>query len=569
MKPSLLRGLLIAVLLGAQVATVAGIMFSNQRATHQQYTTRSYDRVQKMADVVSSQARQFLAPAESFLNSTRSLFDDGSLNASDVQALQEHFQMALQLNSSLRGLTLAHPDGRYLSVTRTRNGLSVSRRNSGSDDHVYLISFPQHTSQNSEPRKVRLDYDPKSRPWYQIKSGVGRLNWTQPYVFYKSETPGMSASMRVRTGDGMDQIAVLAVHVTVDELSTFLGIIPETQGGTAALVNKDFVTVAFASNDNAKLKAGPQGTFSLKDVAGAPLQSLLKKVSTRTGTFDKLSSGFTRLNIEGVEHLGFVRPFSLANKHMNWQLMVQAPASEYAGATPPQFLQNLWLLIGSTTLSSLLAIYVIIRLTAPIFELHKTATVDRLTGALSRSEFDRRAALKSQDRRRRHAKYRHVLVAFDLDGFKQVNDTFGHGAGDRVLINFVARLGRRLRRQDMVARLGGDEFVMSMKLDPDTDPLSIIEEIRARAVSEPILADGHLLKVGATAGIAIRHKAESVDSALSRADHALVAGKAIAKNRCYLAAAYVPPKAIAAESVQGVTRKGTLAVPAPPSVSLV
>lgn len=567
MKPSHLRGLLIAGLLSIQVGTVAAIMLSNQRATDHQYTTRSYERVQKMANIVATQARSFLDPAENFLTGTRDMLFRGSLNLADDRAVREHFMMALQLKPSLRGLTLAHADGRYLTVTRSRDGLVVTQRKSTLDKHVSLTVFPEHPTRAEPTRNVRLDYDPKVRPWYQESGDPGVVGWTQPYVFYNSETPGLSASMRLRSGLGSDETSVLAAHVTVDELSTFVGIIPESQGGTAALVNRDFVTVAFAGNGQTRLRAGPQGTFSLNDIAGMPLRDLQKKVSNDAGTFDQHSSGFTRLNIDGVEHLGIVRPFSLSNDQMNWQLMVQAPASEFAGGTAPGFLQNLWLLIGGITLSSLAAVLGIIRVTAPVYDLHRTATVDRLTGALSRSEFERRMAPKAGNRRRNSNACQHVLVALDLDGFKQVNDTHGHGAGDRVLINFVSRLRRCMRRQDMVARLGGDEFVMSMKLDLSTDPVKIVEEIRNRAVAAPIVVDGHRLKVGATAGIAIRGAGESVNAALERADHALVSGKAHTKNRCYLASSAVQAKALPAS--QGSTRNGMFAVPAPPSPSLV
>lgn len=96
--------------------------------------------------------------------------------------------------------------------------------------------------------------------------------------------------------------------------------------------------------------------------------------------------------------------------------------------------------------------------------LRQQATTDDLTGLPNRAEFERRARAVLRGRDARHGRgaagRRACLVLIDLDGFKAINDSAGHAAGDRVLAAVAAHLRRSVRPADLVARWGGDEFVM-------------------------------------------------------------------------------------------------------------
>jgi diguanylate cyclase (GGDEF)-like protein len=119
-----------------------------------------------------------------------------------------------------------------------------------------------------------------------------------------------------------------------------------------------------------------------------------------------------------------------------------------------------------------------------------------------------------------------AILYFDLDGFKSVNDRFGHEAGDRVLQTTAARLRRTLRTSDFVARLGGDEFVAVL---PDVTSVPVVSMLIARLQSElvkaPIaeVADG---AVSASIGTAwFPQDGDTVDALLGAADHAMYEAK--------------------------------------------
>jgi diguanylate cyclase (GGDEF)-like protein len=123
----------------------------------------------------------------------------------------------------------------------------------------------------------------------------------------------------------------------------------------------------------------------------------------------------------------------------------------------------------------------------------------------------------------------------DLDGFKSINDEFGHAAGDAVLQVFTTRLRSLVRESDLIGRTGGDEFMCVMQLEPTVDALLAVDRVQNSLTGEPVKTSYGNHVVGVTAGVAIREENESIQSLMSRADMALIRGKRTMKNQTYLA----------------------------------
>ncbi len=150
-------------------------------------------------------------------------------------------------------------------------------------------------------------------------------------------------------------------------------------------------------------------------------------------------------------------------------------------------------------------------------QLAHMATHDGLTGAANRTLFRRHLADELATGR--------VAVAFcDLDGFKAINDTFGHGTGDEVLVAVADRLRGALRPGDELARIGGDEFTVLLR-DLDGAEARAAGERLVAAVERPVVVDGVSLSVGLSVGVAMPAPGSSADSMLSRADAALYRAK--------------------------------------------
>jgi diguanylate cyclase (GGDEF)-like protein/PAS domain S-box-containing protein len=127
---------------------------------------------------------------------------------------------------------------------------------------------------------------------------------------------------------------------------------------------------------------------------------------------------------------------------------------------------------------------------------------DGLTGLANRALFMDRLG-HAVERARRHREYAFAVFFLDLDRFKLVNDSLGHLAGDRLLIEVGRRLKSCMRVGDTVARLGGDEFTILLDDTKDSgDALRMAERVQAR-LSLPFDLDGHEVFVTATVGIAL------------------------------------------------------------------
>ncbi|MGE0813476.1 MAG: putative bifunctional diguanylate cyclase/phosphodiesterase [Vicinamibacterales bacterium] len=165
--------------------------------------------------------------------------------------------------------------------------------------------------------------------------------------------------------------------------------------------------------------------------------------------------------------------------------------------------------------------------------LRTQAVTDTLTGLPNRQALQT-AIEHAMARARRHARTFAVLFV-DLDGFKAVNDRYGHDAGDRVLQALARRFAGRTRDMDTVARVGGDEFVVVMEdLDDGRFAATVAAKLVA-AAAEPIDLDGTPAAITASIGISL-FPGDGVDAGalLRHADQAMYAAKDAGKSRfCY------------------------------------
>jgi diguanylate cyclase (GGDEF)-like protein/PAS domain S-box-containing protein len=163
-------------------------------------------------------------------------------------------------------------------------------------------------------------------------------------------------------------------------------------------------------------------------------------------------------------------------------------------------------------------------------QLSYLAHYDVLTGIANRRYFSEGIRMAVQ-----HASIAHsplLVMLIDIDHFKQINDTYGHAAGDAVLLEIATRLKNSIRKTDLLARLGGDEFVV---LCDDIDSHEVAERLAKKitvAMDAPIVAGAHMLKVTLSVGAALCHDAGSVDALMQRADEALYQAKARGR-ACY------------------------------------
>ncbi len=172
---------------------------------------------------------------------------------------------------------------------------------------------------------------------------------------------------------------------------------------------------------------------------------------------------------------------------------------------------SLWLQVGQLSM---------------LMKLYRESTVDPLTKLINRRVLLRLA--------KRSHEYHEVysVVMFDLDRFKRINDTYGHAAGDKMLVAVAKVIQKELRTTDIIARFGGEEFVAIL---PDINlwEAKIIASRVAIAISRQtvILLDGTELSITSSVGVTQRKRDENIDEVLKRADDFLYFAKENGRDR--------------------------------------
>jgi len=172
---------------------------------------------------------------------------------------------------------------------------------------------------------------------------------------------------------------------------------------------------------------------------------------------------------------------------------------------------SLWLQVGQLSM---------------LMKLYRESTVDPLTKLINRRVLFR---LADNDLGEQSD---FSLIMFDLDRFKRINDTYGHGAGDKVLVSIAQVIQRALRPSDIVARFGGEEFVAILPKTGLEEATRIGKRIGLMISQESVqLSDGLVIKVTSSMGVTQKRINESLDEALKRADDFLYYAKENGRNQ--------------------------------------
>lgn len=161
------------------------------------------------------------------------------------------------------------------------------------------------------------------------------------------------------------------------------------------------------------------------------------------------------------------------------------------------------------------------------------ALIDPLTKIANRMAYDQR--LKQEYARWKRYNSILLIMVWDIDFFKQVNDSYGHQAGDKVLKVVAGLLHENLRETDFVARIGGEEFVSLMPETTLGGGFKVAEKIRDSVEKLEFHYQGSNVKVTISCGISLFMENDTPESAFARADKALYQAKKLGRNRCVIA----------------------------------
>ncbi|MDR7276929.1 GGDEF domain-containing protein [Catenuloplanes atrovinosus] len=241
---------------------------------------------------------------------------------------------------------------------------------------------------------------------------------------------------------------------------------------------------------------------------------------------DQALAGALRTHTSGVTGDDYFSAHAVAGS--DWRLVMTAPQASLLAPVESTG-RVAWQLFAAFAAAMLAIVLIGLSALARSARLARARLHDALTGLPNRALILERVdeAVAARRRTRPGGSEGMVAVLFlDLDGFKPVNDAYGHAAGDALLKQVAARLTDTIRPEDTAGRFGGDEFLVLCRGLPDRDDARAIADRIRRRISEPYDVGGHTVIIGASIGIAVLDDgAQEPDALIHSADLALYRAK--------------------------------------------
>lgn len=365
------------------------------------------------------------------------------------------------------------------------------------------------------------NFDPRSRPWYKAGETESVHTWTSVYIDFVTEDLVATRARRVLGLKGEFE-GVVATDVSLRSLNQFVGNLKVSPQGLALILEPNGNLIASSASPN--VQNGPEGAKVRVSAAqsGHPLIAALdNEVRTRLAA-SGMQGGAKTFNFKGPEgqviHAAFDRLKDDAG--LEWITVVAMPRSDFMAGV----FENVLVSVVLSALAALVTIAIGLRILgmlasdlkhlseaalqvgdgqlnwpigirrpdeigqlAKSFEVmqHRLQT-DELTSLANREAFMQRLRYKILEGAKKPGSDRFAVLFIDLNRFKHINDNFGHGVGDRVLIEVAHRLKSAVRSKDLVARLSGDEFVILLDQVSDRDGLERVRQQIHAALGEPL-----------------------------------------------------------------------------------
>ncbi len=235
----------------------------------------------------------------------------------------------------------------------------------------------------------------------------------------------------------------------------------------------------------------------------------------------------TAINFSIIIYASIALPFllNLLFNHVNFSQKLQYPIILHMLTAHPIYIA---LLLGVSTLQE-----AFIRSSAYAEAMSVAAQIDYLTQLPNRRSLTENLQIQLTQFQSAQTRNCFAVILLDVDRFKQINDTFGHDMGDRVLIAIANILQSHLRKQDIIGRWGGEEFLMIAQDATAIDAAQTADRLRS-LIFEQVACEDAI--VSASFGISLATASDTLESLVQRADQALYAAKEKGRNRVEVAA---------------------------------
>ena len=345
--------------------------------THLITTTSSYltsqdvlrrharDIMKNIAELAMEQSQRHLLHAHGAAALTRRLLSSNvvSSNRTHIDALEHYLHDQLSVNPHFAGIYIGTPSGNFYDVRhfdgKRKGGFRtkvILNRDQGRE--VQIIHRDSSFQQIAQETSAEDPYDPRKRPWYQKAVSEERIVWTDPYIFYTSQKPGITIAGPFYNDNG-NLMGVVGVDIEIDQLSVFIGNLKIGKHGKAFMLNRNADVVAFGDMEKLAFSDSTNNNAT-RLVKIQELDDPHSRKAFETANIQTDGSGMLVINdslFSQFEHAGHVyhamfTPFS--TPQWPWIIGVYLPEDDYLGDIKANRLFNIMV----TMIISLVAAFV-------------------------------------------------------------------------------------------------------------------------------------------------------------------------------------------------------------------
>lgn len=382
----------LAVIWGTFLLTTTSTQITSEKVLEE----HAHVIMENIASYAMEQSQNYLSKAQRATQLTKRLLRSQVLGQENGRALENYFLEQLVTYPDISGIYFATPDGDFFFVSRndkhSPGGIrtKIISHKSGVREVRYIWRDVRHKLVLEE-QDLKDSYDPRARPWYLGAMATEGIFWTDPYIFYTSQKPGITISGQTFATDGKLR-GVVGVDIEIDQLSTFISKLRIGTNGRAFMLNRNRDVVAFHDVDQIKFHdEGGKGSSRLVKIDEFQ-DSLCRSAFRALGIAQEKSS---QILLNRPEYAGFVQdgeryqamftPFP--DPQWPWIIGMYLPENDYLGALKESRITNYFMTFGISVLASVLILFIARSIARPVVGLRKYAD-DIAAGAFSRNKDD-------------------------------------------------------------------------------------------------------------------------------------------------------------------------------------
>ncbi|MEM7506974.1 MAG: cache domain-containing protein [Pseudomonadota bacterium] len=354
-------------LAGLQFVAVTLVVLSSFVSSERVLLDHARNLLRDVGTNTIEHANGFLDPARGAAILAARLAENRIVLGEDRKLLEQLLFQQLRIAPQFAGVFYGDEEGGFVYVKRSdgpgpfRTKIVMRTESARKTDLIWRDADFSEVGRKDDPADT---YDPRTRPWYQTAKEERRSIWTDPYIFFSSQQPGITIASPVLPED-RDLKGVIGVDIEIDEISDFLAHLKIGESGTAIILNRNGDVIAHPQRDLIKA-VNSDGTFRFAGIGEIddPVARAAFGHLAETGIVSIDEETYAKFEYAGATYVSIVMP--LISEELPWTIAVFAPEDDFIGEIKENRIQNIWIAVGLAIATAIIGLILANYIHAPV-----------------------------------------------------------------------------------------------------------------------------------------------------------------------------------------------------------